>query len=147
MKYITKLKGSKETGKMFNKYKKLQPMAYMTNPLFSQDESSLLMRLRTRCVNGIRSDFGGMYTTKNCPMQTNCNSIDSLQHLLECQTIQEALHTNFVARHKVVFEDIFSEDIMRQKEATTLFQLLLETRERILSSPAADTGPLHCGDT
>ena len=69
----------------------------MTNPLFSQDESSLLMKLITRYLNVIRNDCGGMYTTKNGPMKTYCKNIDSLQHLLECQTIQAALGPNFVA--------------------------------------------------
>jgi hypothetical protein len=52
-----------------------------------------------------------------------------------------------IAKHKIVYEDIFSEDISRQKEATTLYQLLLDSRERILGTPAAGAGPLHCGDT
>ena len=101
LKYMTKLKGSKETETISNiKYKKLQPMGYMTNPLFSQDKSSLLMKVITRYLTVIRNDFGGMYTTKNFPMKTNCKDIDSLQHLLECQTILEALGTNIVAWQK-----------------------------------------------
>ena len=129
------------------KYNKLTTMRYLESPLFTQDESSLLLRLRTRCVNSIRNDFGGMYFDKNCPVNTNCNTLDTLQHLLVCQTVQESINTPIIATHKSIYEDLFSEDIFRQKEVTTLYQLLLETRERILSSPAAEAGPLHCGDT
>ena len=142
------LQGNKETGKMNNiKYNKLTTMRYLKRPLFNQDESSLLLRLRTRCVNSIRNDFGGMYFDKNCPVNINCNTLDTLQHLLVCQTVQESIDTPIIARHRSIYEDLFSEDIFRQQEVTTLYQLLLETRERILSSPAADAGPLHCGDT
>ena len=118
-------------------------MKYLESPLFTQDESSLLLRLRTRCVNSIRNDFGGMYSDKNCPVNTNCNTLDTLQHLLVCQTVQESINTPIIATHKSIYEDLFSEDIFRQKEVTTLYQLLLETRERILSSPAAEAGPCN----
>ena len=148
LKSIIHIQGNKETGKMCNiKYKKLTTMGYLQSPLFNQDESSLLLRLRTRCVNSIRNDFGGMYLDKNCPVNKNCNTLDTLQHLLVCKTVQESIDTSIIATHKSIYEDLFSEDISRQKEVTSLYQLLLETKERILSSPAADAGPLHCGDT
>ena len=142
------MKGNKETGKMANiKYSKLKTMSYLISPLFTQEESSLLLRLRTRCVNSIRSDFGLMYSDQNCPVNSNCKSVDTLQHLLVCETLQDCLTGHTIAKHKIVFEDLFSEDISRQKEATTLYQLLLDSRERILGKPAAGAGPLHCGDT
>ena len=148
LKHLTKLIGTKESGKMYRlKYKQIKTMKYLISPIFTQDESSLLMRLRTRCVNGIRNDFGGMFSDKDCPVNRNCRNIDNLEHVLLCQTLQDGLRTQIISRHKVIFEDIYSEDILKQKEATTLFQLLLEVRERILSPPAAQAGPLHCGDT
>ena len=69
----------------------------MTNPLFIQGESSLFMIIITRYLNIIRNDCGGMYTTKNAPMKIYCKNFDSLQRLLECQTIQEDLGTNVFA--------------------------------------------------
>ena len=147
LKYIIQLKGTKDTGKMsLIKYNHLNTMKYFSSPMFNQDESSLLMRLRTRCVNGIRNDFGGMFPEKECPVSAECKTVDNLQHLLECPALQDGLDTHIVASHKVTFEDIYSDHILKQKEVTTLFQLLLETRERILSTPAAGAGPLHCGN-
>ena len=68
LKSIIQLQGNKETGKMCHiKYNKLTTMTYLESPLFTQDESSLLLRLRTRCVNSIRNDFGGMYFDKKLP--------------------------------------------------------------------------------
>ena len=76
-------------------------MKYLESPLFTQDESSLLLRLRTRCVNSIRNDFGGMYSDKNCPVNTNCNTLDTLQHLLVCQTVQESIDTPIMQHIRV----------------------------------------------
>ena len=149
LKYLNKLKGDKETGKMAKlKYTKLETMKYMINPMFSQEDASLLMRLRTRCVNGIRSDFSAMYVDKNCPVDMNCNTKDTLQHLLSCVKLQAGVKNHIVATHHVEYNDIFSTNINTQKQVTTLFQLLLEVRERILSQSAAtQADPMHCGDT
>ena len=48
---------------------------------------SLLLVMRTKSVNGIRSDFGEMYLDKPCPME-NCQELDSLPHLLACRELQ-----------------------------------------------------------
>ena len=57
----------------------------------SSDQSSLLLALRTRTYRGIRSDFGEMFPSKDCPLN-GCLEADSLPHTLvcraQCQTIQ-----------------------------------------------------------
>ena len=111
--------------------------SYLVSPWFTQEECSLLLRLRITCVNNIGSDFAGMYTDQNCPVNSNCKSVDTLQLLLVCEALQDCLIYHTIAKHKIVYEDIFSEDISRQKETTTLYQLLLDSRERILGTPAA----------
>jgi hypothetical protein len=116
LKSIIQLEGNKETGKMCHiKYNKLTTMKYLESPLFTQDESSLLLRLRTRCVNSIRNDFGGMYLDKKFPVNINCKTLYTLQHLLMCKTVQESINTPIIATHKSIYEDLFSEDIFRQK--------------------------------
>ena len=147
--YLIKMKGNKETGKM-NKieYKKLETQKYMISPFFSQEEASLLIRLRTRCVGGIRSDFGAMYVEKNCPVDTECNTLDTLYHVLQCSKLQDCIKDHMIATHKVSYTDVFSNNVKTQKQATTLFQLLLAERERILSLLAApQASPPHSGHT
>ena len=52
--YLMNMKGYKETGKINKiKYTKLETQKYMISPLFRQEEASLLLQLRTRCVGGI----------------------------------------------------------------------------------------------
>ena len=88
-----------------------------------------------------------MYSDKDYPVKRNCQNSDGSQHVLCCQTLQDGLRPQIISGHKVVFEDVYSEDLLKQNEETTIFQLLLEVGERILNSPAAEAGPLHFGDT
>ena len=56
------------------------------------------------------------------------------------QTISELL-----SQSDVQYQDIFSSDTMKQKQATELFKQLLEVRNNLLNSPpVATTGPVHC---
>ena len=42
------------------------------------------------------------------------------------------------------YDDVFSEDIIKQKEVTDLYSELLRIREDLIeSTPVAITGPLH----
>ena len=50
------------------RYCKLELSQYMESPIFSSDNAKLLLALRTRTVNGIRTDFGNMFTTQFCPL-------------------------------------------------------------------------------
>ena len=147
LKYLNKQKEDKETGKMKDlKYTKLETQKYMTSPLFCQEDASLLLRLRTRCVNGIRNDFGAMFVDKNCPVDPECKTTDTLSHLLDCKKLQSGIKDHTLSTHRVDHKDIFSRDILRQKQATSLFQQLLKEGERVLSAPTAEDGPLLCGD-
>ena len=60
-------------------------MKYMVSPMFSQEDASLLMRLRTRCVNGIRSDFCAMYADTNCPHTLHQNQRYIATFAMLCQ--------------------------------------------------------------
>ena len=76
----------------------LQP--YLLSYLFTREESSLLLALRTRCVRGVRSDFGKMYPDKNCPLP-GCTEEDSLPHILVCSALspvqgQTALYSTLI---------------------------------------------------
>ena len=133
-----------EKSKMDNlKYHKLETMEYMKSPLFSRDDASLLLSLRTRCVKGIRSDFPGMFVDKNCPVNPNCGTIDNLEHVLSCSKLWENLKDHNITTHRVQFKDIYSKDINKQKAVTSLYSQLLEERDKIMESqPAAVAGPL-----
>ena len=64
--------------------------------------------------------------------------------MLTCSVLQNNLHSEKVSRQKVQYEDIFSPDIVKQKQVTELYIQLIEIREKLLNcSPVALTGPVH----
>ena len=109
-------------------YKTFKLQDYLCNPMFNNESRNLLFRLRTRTVNGIRSDFKGMYSDTRCPV--GCGKDDSIPHLLSCTVLK--------------YDDIFSEDVHKQKSITEMFRQILEIRNELLSQPVAvPTGPMH----
>ena len=60
LQYLNQLKQSHSKMDQL-KYDKLEVQQYLTSPLFNNESRTLLLRLRTRKVNGIRADFRGLY--------------------------------------------------------------------------------------
>ena len=115
---------------------------YMNSPIFNSQSVQMLFALRTRTVRNIKNDFRGMFPDVDCPL--GCRHIDSLPNILKCPVLQAHMRTNNVAIDAVKYEDIFSPDIVKQKQVTELFAQCLEIREIIQNSPpAALTGPMH----
>ena len=56
--------------------------------------------------------------------------------LMRCHAALAVLATN-----KIVYEDVFSEDISKQKQVTELYNQLLQIREELITNSASsDTG-------
>ena len=119
-------------------YDKLEPQPYLRSPLFTNEENSLLFALRTRTARTFRGNFSNLYGGRvECPLK--CWSLamhepppkDSQEHILGCNMIQ--LEDTSIANDKIEYGDLFA-DVLRQKEAVTLYTMLIEERERILSS-------------
>ena len=102
----------------------------------------MLYALRTRTVNRDRKDFSGMYSDLSCPL--GCGKSDTLPHIISCSVVNSQLQSQSLASNKIRHEDIFSKDIVRQKQVTELYTQLLQIREEILKSPpVTETGPVH----
>ena len=125
------------------KYEKFEMIKYLNSPLFNDKNRTLLLALRTRTVRGIRSDFGGLYQDKMCPL--GCGEFDNLENLLTCSVLREQHISKEITHTDIKFEDIFSSDISKQQKVTELFYQLLETRNKMLQSipVPTDTGPVH----
>ena len=119
--------------------KTLVPQTYLKSRLFNTESRRVLYALKTRTVEGIKGDFKNMYQEQLCPL--GCGDIDTLQNLLTCSVISSKLHTDMLATHSIQYEDIYSEDITKQKEVTELYSQLLQIREELITSSASsDTG-------
>jgi hypothetical protein len=101
------------------------PQPYLD--ILTRKQSSLLMALRTRTVRGIRTDFGDLFPSKQCPLP-GCLEPDSLSHTLVCQVLVGA-----DSQHSLVqYGDVFSSSVAVQQQAVARFEVLLEIRERLL---------------
>ena len=106
---------------------------------FNTESRQLIYALRTRTVKGIKSDFKNMYQDQTCPLE--CGDNDTLQNLLTCRTLGSKSHKDMLATNNIVYEDLFSEDISKQKQVTELYYQLLQIREELITNSAsADTG-------
>ena len=124
-------------------YENFEMASYLKSPYFNSRDISLLLALRTRTVRGIRSDFGGLYPDKMCPL--SCGDLDTLPNLLKCKVLSKYHSTQETSTNSSIkYEDIFSKDIIKQKQVTELYRQLIEIRNTILnSSPVTQTGPMH----
>ena len=58
--------------------------------------------------------------------------------------ISQYHNSDSVTQEKVQYDDIFSDNIQKQKQITELFEKLLDIRDRLMSSlPVACTGPVQ----
>ena len=127
-------------------YNNLELQSYLTSPLFNNESRNLLFRLRTRTVNGIRNDFRGIYPDTDCPLQ-GCEDTDTLSNMLSCKVLLTHHKSSEISVKNIRYEDVFSQDSYKQKQATELFRQLLQTRNELLSQPVTNTGPMHSSNT
>ena len=111
------------------KYTKLETQKYMTSPLFSDEEVSLLFAMRSKCVRECRANFSSMYdeTEILCKLCTE-RKRDDQPHVLQCNTLNSKLESDEVATGKISYQDIFGNHI-KQKEVTTLFSKLISIKK------------------
>ena len=109
------------------KYHSMKMQQYMSAPNMTIEDISLLFALRTRTVRGIRSDFGDMYSSDQCPLCVDSPHKDTIEALTKCPSLS---NTNLNGSE---FEDIFSNSVDKQREATHHFKILLKEREAELT--------------
>ena len=68
-----------------------------------------------------------MFVNKQCLL--GCDHIDTLENILSCGGLQDCLPDR---RSSITFHDVYSEDVLIQKDATNLFMEMLEMREILL---------------
>ena len=93
-----------------------------------------------------RNDFRGIYPDTDCPLQ-GCEDKDTLSNMLSCKVLLTHHKSSEISVKDIRYEDVFSQDSYKQKQATELFRQLLQTRNELLSQPVANTGPMHSRNT
>ena len=130
MEYLKQLQG-KHTKINHIKYDELKTQEYMLSPLFSNEEVSLLHCLRARYIE-CKANFSHRYRNDDL-LCTLCKcGINEQRHIIQCSILHDKLRTRDVADTNIVYDDIFAEDVKKQKSVTALFKDLLSIRTDLL---------------
>ena len=112
-------------------YEKLEIQKYMTSPLFSNDEVDLLHALRSRSID-CKANFKQKYTNNNL-LCSLCNlGYEDQPHILHCKEKLKIFETNEISQSNVKYEDLFSNNVHKQKVVTALYTQLLNIRDFLL---------------
>ena len=121
-------------------YNKLTTQNYMLSPLFTNDEVNLLYALRSRATD-CKANFKQKYLHTNL-IYVLCNSeYEEQQHILTCKVLLQELKSGEVADGGIRYEDLFSEDVKKQKQVTALFKELLELRNNMVEKTNSQEAP------
>ena len=103
----------------------------MTNPIFSNEEVNVLYALRSRGIE-CKSNFKQKYLNSDllCPLCLLEN--EDQKHILTCSVIQNEFENENISNSETKYENIFSNDVRKQKEITSLYTDLLKIRERLI---------------
>ena len=83
-----------------------------------------------------------MYADLTCPL--GCGDEDTLPNVLTYNVFKDKMRTESVATNCVEYSDVYSSDIVKQKQVTEMYTQLLRIREEILDSVSVtQTDPLH----
>ena len=114
------------------KYQRLETQGYMTSPLFTNVEVNMLHSLRARCAD-VKMNFKHKYIQTH----TRCSICDikdeDQQHILLCEVIQQYHKSKDITQNKVKYEDLFSQNIHKQKEITALYVDLFDVKRKLLN--------------
>ena len=74
-----------------------------------------------------------MYTDNNlqCPLCKNHK--DDQEHILNCNVIRNEICSKKLMNTRIRYDDIYSDDIVKQKEVTDLFSTCIRVREKLIT--------------
>ena len=122
------------------KYSCLETQSYLTDHVFSNKEAALLTALRSHTLRGLKMNFSSWFLPDlQCSLKC-VGEQDSQEHLRTCKPLLKELSEHQkLAVQKVKFEDIYNNPNC-QKEAVTIFSLLLDAREKLLEAGKPTSG-------
>ena len=116
-------------------YEELKCQGYFTSKLFTNREVELLCRLRSRNID-VKSNFKTKFTQSNnaenlkCVLK-NCAEMETQKHLTLCKPILDIFNEKY-DKSGIEYEDIFSKSLIKQRNVTKLFKILLEIRTSLI---------------
>ena len=101
----------------------------------SNDEVKLLFALRSRTVRGVKRNFKGVYKENlDCPLMcwgsNDAPITDTQEHMLVCSKLNK--NSREICSNTVTYNNIFSSDVLKQKEMVKIFEKLIDKRNNLL---------------
>ena len=113
------------------------PQPYVTSPMLTNNEASLLFALHSRTVRGIAENFPYLYrdgASSLCPLCNVCG--DSQEHILQCVVLGPT-------PAKVEYSHIRG-NLVEQKKVTEEIIRRLQIRDNILKDEGVVCLPVAC---
>ena len=118
-------------------YEKLITQEYMTSPLFTNQDMSLLFALRSRALD-CKMNFKNRYHNEDLQCSICHEEQDDQPHILRCKVLHAQLAGEELVSGEVKYEDIFG-DVYKQKVVVTLFTKLLDIRKTMAQNSQQET--------
>ena len=114
-------------------YSELKMQDYLQTNLLNTTQKKILYKLRVRMIN-VSNNMGIKVQCSLCQEDSaDEQNLDSQEHLLVCPRIKDEvkeIRDNTTVAH----DDIYSDNIIKQKAAVVLFQKAIRTRSIIMSN-------------
>ena len=121
-------------------YKQLEVQKYMISPIFSNEEVYQLFALRSRTTN-CKENFKQKYKNDDLLCGLCQKEKEDQPHLLRCEVLRRKFKSKQVSRNNVEYDHIFSEDIHKQKEISSMYIQLLKLKTEIEAQQICQPAP------
>ena len=112
----------------------------MVSPIFSNEEVQLLHALRSRSTD-CKENFKQRYISSNLLCSLCQVENDDQQHILRCSALLKNFQSSNLSRENVEYENIFSEDVYKQKEIASLYLELFRIRNILQEDQHSQPAP------
>ena len=102
----------------------------MISPIFKNEEVNQLFALRSRTTN-CKENFKQKYKNDDLLCGLCHQENEDQPHLLRCDVLSRKLETTQVSRNHIEYNHIFSEDINKQKEISSIYLQLFKLKSDI----------------
>ena len=138
-KYLSNLQANHSKVKHI-RYQKLEIQKYMVSPIFSNEEVQLLHALRSRSTD-CKENFKQRYISSNLLCSLCQVENDDQKHILRCSALLKNFQSSNLSRENVEYENIFSEDVYKQKEIASLYLELFRIRNILQEDQHSQPAP------
>ena len=130
---MIKEKESENNKKIKNiKYKKLELQKYLKSNLFSNKNTEILLKLRSRTID-VKMNFKTKYLNNTECSLNGCTQDESQEHIFQnCSQLLQKFDINY-RKLNIKYEDIFR-NTRRQIQTVQLFDKLMEIRSKLLTT-------------